>query len=317
MNNSRYRRLIARLKLRHLRLVEAVSEAGGVSAAAELLGITQPAVSKGLREIEAILGVQLFDRGLHGLTLTPYGRAVLTHGKVIQSELWQVTEQIDALNNGISGVLTVGCALVSSSQLVPRALRLLHERTSAAAVRIIDGSEEGLVASLEEGIADLVVGRLPPTDRVDNLLREVLLHEPIIVVCGINHPLARKERVSYVDLAHSEWIFPPPRSFVHAAIMQIFAQSGLPRPNQYVECLSFLTTRTLLISNGMVAALPVSVVRHEQESGLIVELPVRFPQPALPVGVMTRQGKALTPLARLMIDCLREAASIESQTELT
>jgi DNA-binding transcriptional LysR family regulator len=313
MLNPRYRRLLARLKLRHLRVVEAIAQSGNVSAAADQLGVTQPAVSKGLREIETILGVKLFERSIHGLTLTPYGRAVLAHGKVIQSELWQITEQVDALNSGISGLVTVGATLVSTSQLLPRALRLLRERTFAAAVRIIDGSEENLVAALEEGVADLVVGRLPSTGRDDDLLREVLLHEPIIVVAGRNHPLARKKDVSYVDLAQAEWIFPPPRSFVHGAIMQIFAQNGLPRPNQYVECLSFLTTRALLVENGMVAALPVSVVEHERKSGLIVELPVRFPQEALPVGVVTRRGKPLSTLANVMIECLREAATATAE----
>src|ERR1700741_2882634 len=81
--SNRYRSVIARLKLRHLRLVEAIVDAGGISAAAERLHVSQPAVSKGLREVEGLLGVPLFERGGAGLMLTHYGRAVLAHGQVI------------------------------------------------------------------------------------------------------------------------------------------------------------------------------------------------------------------------------------------
>lgn len=308
MESRRYRQLVSRLKLRHLRLVEAVAEAGGVSAAAEVLKITQPAVSKGLREVEEIIGMPLFERGPQGLSLTATGQIVLARGKVIQSELRQVSDEIEALSTGISGIMSIGTALVSRPKLIPRALNLMRARTSAAAVRLIDGTEETLLDWLREGTLDLMVGRLPPTDRDDEFVREVLCNVPIVVVAGKHHPLAARADVSYLDLAKVDWIFPPPRSFVHAAIMQVFVQNGLPRPKQYVECLSYLTVRSLLTENAMVAALPQSVTERDEETGAIVRLPVALPHVSLPVGIIMRADRSITPSLKLLVECLRMAA---------
>jgi len=94
---------MSRLKLRHLRLIDAVAEARSLSAAAAKLHVTQPAASKGLREIEDILGTPLFVRGAKGLTLTMFGRSLIAHSKTIQSEIRHVTEELEAIDGGNSG----------------------------------------------------------------------------------------------------------------------------------------------------------------------------------------------------------------------
>lgn len=274
MESLRYRQLVSRLKLRHLRLIDAIASAGSVSAAANDLRITQPAVSKGLREAEALFGTSLFERGPYGLTTTAMGQIVQAHGKVIQAELRSVSDQIEAQLTGISGVISVGTSLVSRAKLMPRALRLMQEQAANTAVRLVDATEEVLLDWLREGTLDMMVGRLPPTDRDDGLSREILCQVPIVVVAGRHHPLAGRAEVTFTDLANASWIFPPPHSFVHASIMQVFAQIGQPRPSQYVESVSYLTVRALLTENAMIAALPQSVIELDEEMGLIVRLPV-------------------------------------------
>jgi DNA-binding transcriptional LysR family regulator len=313
---DRYRSVIARLKLRHLRLIEAIVEAKGVSAAAESLHISQPAVSKGLREVEDILGVSLFERGPSGLTLTHYGRAVLAHGQVIQSEIRHVTDEIEALSSGVTGVVAIGALLVSQPSLLPRALALLRERDVAAVARVVDGRQEELMAALRAGELDVLVGRLPAVEQSERLVQEVLLYEPMVVVSGSRNPLAAQRRVGYRELAQADWIFPSPESTVYSQIMQLFTQHGLSRPRSYVQSVSFLMTRTLMVDNGMLAALPRSVVARDVESGLLRVLPVRFPHEPLAVGITRQGGRRLSALAAVTIQCLREAAkSFASQSE--
>jgi len=307
MEGLRYRQLVSRLKLRHLRLIEAIASAGSVSAAAEDLRITQPAVSKGLREAEALFGIPLFERGPYGLTITAMGQIVLAHGKVIQAELQTVADQIEAQLSGTSGVISVGTSLVSRARLIPRALRLMQDEAENTAVRLIDGTEEILLDWLREGSLDMMVGRLPPTDRDDGLSREILCQVPIVVVAGKQHPLAGHSEVTFADLAKASWIFPPPHSFVHASIMQIFTQLGQPRPRNYVESVSYLTVRTLLIDNLMIAAMPQAVIEKDEEMGLIVKLPVALPQASLPVGIITRNDRKVRPDVKLLTACLRAA----------
>jgi DNA-binding transcriptional LysR family regulator len=314
--SNRYRSVIARLKLRHLRLVEAIVEARGISAAAERLGISQPAVSKGLREVEGILGVSLFERGPTGLTLTHYGRAVLAHGQVIQSEIRHVTDEIDALSSGVTGVVAIGALLVSQPSLVPKALALLRERDVTAVVQVVDGRQEELMAGLRAGELDVLVGRLPPIEQGERLVQEVLLYEPIVVVSGSRNPLAGRRSVSYHELARADWIFPSPESTVYNQIMQLFTQHGLSRPRSYVQSVSFLMMRTLMVENGMLAALPHSVVARDVDSGILRILPVRFPHEPLAVGITRRSDRRLSALAAVTIQCLREAArSIAPRSE--
>jgi len=305
---DRYRSVIARLKLRHLRLIEAIVEAKGVSAAAESLHISQPAVSKGLREVESILGVSLFERGPSGLTLTHYGRAVLAHGQAIQSEIRHVTDEIEALSAGVTGTVAIGALLVSQPRLLPSALALLRERDIAAVARVVDGRQEELMAALRAGELDLLVGRLPTVEQNDRLVQEVLLYEPMVVVSGSRNPLAARRSISYRELAQADWIFPSPESTVYSQIMQLFTQHGLSRPRSTVQSVSFLMMRTLMVENGMLAALPRSVVARDVESGVLRVLPVRLPHEPLAVGITRQAGRKLSALAALTIQCLREAA---------
>lgn len=306
--SPRYRQIMSRLKLRHLRLIDAIVDAKSVSAAAATLNVTQPAASKSLREIEHIFGVSLFTRGPKGLTLTMFGRSVVAHSKAIQSEIRHVTEEIEAIDAGTSGVITVGSMLVSLPILLPAALRLLRKRDIRVPVRVIEGAQDVLMEELRRGAADLLVGRLTPIDTNGRLVQEVLLYEPIVVVAAGSHPLAKKAAVSYRDLAQASWILPPSNSIVHGPVMQLFAQHGFSKPRAYVESTSFLMVRTLLMDNELVAALPLSVVKRDLDSGDFAALPVRFPHEPLAVGITIASDRALTPATSQLMSCLREAA---------
>lgn len=311
-NDTRYAAIIGRLKLRHLRLIDAIVEAHSISGAAARLHITQPAVSKGLREAEDILGVRLFERGPRGLALTVVGRAVVARSKAIQLEIRQVSDEIDALSSGFTGLVTVGAQLVALPTLVPAAVRLLRDRGVMAPVRVIEGTLDALVEQLRAGAVDLIVGRLPPVDRDQRLVQEVLGQEPIVVVAGAGHPLARRARVRHRDLAQADWVFPPPGSPARAPVMQLFTQHGLARPPGYVETTSYLTVRALLIEHGMVAALPRRTVMRDVEAGWLRILPLAFSQESLAVGLTMAADVPPSPAAQRLVECLREAARAEA-----
>jgi len=301
---ARSRRIMDRLKLRHLRLIDAIVEARSLSAAAAMLNITQPAASKGLREIEDLLGLPLFVRSARGLTLTMFGRSLVAHGKTIQSEVRHITEELEAVADGNAGEVRVGAMLVSLPWLLPAALRLMRERAGQAPVRIIEGVQDVLVQELRSGAVDMIVGRLAPIDPRERLTQEGLLHEPMGVGAGARHPLTRRA-VSYADLAACRWILPPADSVVHSSVLQLFAQHGLANPEPFVETTSYLTSRTLMIEQDAIAALPLAVVRRDIERGDLAMLPVRFPHEPLAVGVVTVAERRPSPAAAPPVFCLR------------
>ncbi|RSN11676.1 hypothetical protein DMB42_13975 [Nonomuraea sp. WAC 01424] len=111
--------LNGRLKLRHLVVVVAVADQGGVLRAAERLRLAQPAVTRCLRELEHILGVQLFVRGPRGVTPTPSGEAFLEHARAVLAELRRAGERVSGLAAGALGTVRVGTLPAGSSVLLP------------------------------------------------------------------------------------------------------------------------------------------------------------------------------------------------------
>jgi DNA-binding transcriptional LysR family regulator len=307
---DRNRVVMTRLKLRHLRLIDAIVEAHTISGAAAALNVTQPAISKGLREVEEILGVPLFERHADGLVLTAYGRAMAARSKLIQSEVRYAVDEIGALSAGTSGLLTIGALLVSQPLLIPTALNLLRRRSVSANVRVVDGTQESLLAALRGGSLDFVVGRLARVEKTEPFAQQVLLREPLIVVAARKHPLARLRKLTPAALATAEWILPPRDSAAYGAIRRILDEQGVARPVNHIESVSYLTVRSLLIDGGMVAVLPRSVAQIDIDSGLLTALPVPIAQEPLPVGVTLRSDHPITPLVASALDCLREAADM-------
>lgn len=296
-----------RLKLRHLRLIDAIADARSLSEAASRLNVTQPAASKGLREIEDILGMPLFARGPRGLTLTMFGRSLLAHSRTIQSEVRHIAEEIEAINKGSFGAVLVGSMLVGLPILLPAAVRLLRERHIDVPVRITEGTQGVLIEELRSGTLDLIVGRLTPINTHERFDQEVLFQEPIVVVAGARHPLLRRPKVSYRDLAEARWILPPPESVVHGPVLQMFAQHGLSSPRAYAETTSYLLIRSLLADQDAVAALPLSVVKRDLSNGEIAILPVQLPHEPLSVGIVTVSDRTPSAAASQLVSCIREA----------
>jgi len=307
MGTDRYRQVMDRLKLRHLRLIDAVANARSLSEAASRLNVTQPAASKALREIEDILGMPLFSRGPRGLTLTMFGRSLLAHSRTIQSEVRHIAEEIEAINAGSFGAVLVGSMLVGLPILLPAAVQLLRERHIDVPVRITEGTQGVLIEELRSGTLDLIVGRLTPINTRERFEQEVLFQEPIVVVAGARHPLLRRPEVSHRDLVQARWILPPPESVVHGPVLQMFAQHGLSSPRAYAETTSYLLIRSLLTDQDAVAALPLSVVKRDLGNGEIAIVPVQLPHEPLSVGIVTMSDRTLPAAASQLVSCIREA----------
>lgn len=111
--------LNGRLKLRHLVLVVAIADQGSVLRAAEHLHLAQPAVTRSLREVEGVLGVDLFTRGPRGVTPTMFGDAFVEHARAVLAELRRAGERITGLADGAVGTVTIGTLLAAPTSCSP------------------------------------------------------------------------------------------------------------------------------------------------------------------------------------------------------
>src|SRR5262249_55856056 len=159
--------------------------------AAAALNLTQPAMSRSIRALEAELQISLFDRTSKGVILTQFGKMLLSHVKVILNEHHRAVLNLSALRGGTRGQLSVGAGQTFATELLPQAIAQLYAKSSRIAVRVKEGLYEDLVDSLRKGDIDIAFTLIPnAVDRVEDLVIETLIEPRERVVARADHPLA-------------------------------------------------------------------------------------------------------------------------------
>ncbi|GAA1060633.1 LysR substrate-binding domain-containing protein [Agromyces bracchium] len=297
------RLLDGRLKLRHLVLIIAIADEGTLVRAAESLHITQPVVTRGLREVEDLLGVQLFERMPRGVAPTQYGAPFIERARSVIAELRAADEEVRLLQTGQLGTVTVGTHLAGSNLLLPRAIAALKAEHPRLTVVVREGTPDMLQQLLLSGDLDLTVGRLSPTVPV-RLEQERLHQEPIRLVARAGHPVHAGSRgTSLAELLAYPWIFPVAQTALRAELEAVFFHEGLPLPADRVECTSMLTLRSLLVSTDVIAALPMFIAVDDRGVKL---LPTPLSSIRRSVGVTLPKDRTPSPAAAALLVHLRE-----------
>ncbi|MGC1330432.1 LysR substrate-binding domain-containing protein [Pseudomonas sp.] len=294
------------LKARHLRLLVAIDTYRNLTQVAEVTHVTVPAVSKSLTELERGLGLTLFSRTAQGLMPTPYGDCLIRHARSMLTVLHDARDQLKALSSGAEGKIRIGMLPASASVLLPQALSLLKQRSPSTNVTIIEGTTEVLLPELWQGRLDLVVGRLPAPGTLGSFEEQELLEEPVVLMTGLHHPLARRKTVEWSDLSPYAWILPPPGSLLRDPLERVLEANDLPLSSNYIETLSIHVVRAHLRVSDSIAIMAVSIASDPVQP--LHVLPLSLPRLVRPVGVLWNRSRDLTPSAQLMVQCLEEAA---------
>ncbi|MGY0235825.1 LysR substrate-binding domain-containing protein [Longispora urticae] len=294
-----------KLKLRHLVLVTAIADHGSVLRAAEHLRLAQPAATRALREVEDLLGVDLFTRGPRGMRPTVYGEAFLEHARAVLTELRRAGERIVGLADAEVGTVTIGTLLAGSNVLLPRAIASLKRDRPGVTVVVRESTFDTLVPALLAGEVDLIVGRLNPVHTRPELRQVTLYSEPVRLVVRAGHPAVGRADLTLADLMDYPWILPLTQTALRQELEQVLARHHLELPADRVECTSILTMRALLVETDMIAALPGLVVSTDER---LVALPVALESVRRAVGVTLLSERLLTPSAGLMLAHLRGRA---------
>ncbi|MEU8246871.1 LysR substrate-binding domain-containing protein [Nonomuraea sp. NPDC048916] len=297
--------LDGRLKLRHLTLVTGIADQGSVVGAAKALHVTQPVVTRGLHEVEAILGVSLFDRGHRGVTPTIYGESFIEHARAVLAQLRQAGRQLDLLARAELGRVRVGTHLAGSNLLLPRAIASLKSEHPRLTVIVREATPDLLQTALLTGDTDLTIGRLTPS-LPQGLAQERLYAEPVRLVARAGHPAHELREPTLGQLAGYPWIFPVSQTELRAELEELFVHEGLPIPADRVECTSILTVRQLLLTTDMIAALPMLIAEDDAHLG-VIDTPL--PSIRRSVGVTFPADRPLSPATGALLTHLRQEAA--------
>lgn len=276
------------LRARHLTVFLAVARAGSMQRAAAAAGLTQPAISKLIAELEGIFGRPMFERSTRGVTLTECGEVLVERAEALLNDLDHAGIEIDNIARGVSGKVRVGVLPVAEARIVPATLLALRQRAPGLTVSIEEGTRLFLLGGLRKGEIDCVIGRLHDSPAEDDLHREALVAMPVRIVCHPTHPLARRGRLALSDLAAYPWIVPQAGAPIRSVVDRQFAEAGIAMPALAVESSSDRLNCAVLARSDMIAVMTDDGAKAYAESGDVVVLPVKVTGHLPAVGVMTR-----------------------------
>jgi DNA-binding transcriptional LysR family regulator len=189
------------MELRHLRYFVAVAEAENVSRAALKLHVSQPGISRQIRDLEDEIGFQLFERSAKSIKLTNAGKTFLVEAKAVLQRADEAVKTARAIATGVQGELHVGYAPSPTSRILPPALREFQSELPNVRVKLHDCSSEEMLSGLREGKLQIAFLVRPTAKMLRGLHFEELMRDPIRVAVAPNHPLARKRSVSLAEVA--------------------------------------------------------------------------------------------------------------------
>lgn len=299
------------MRLRHLRLLVAIDDAGRLTRAARLLHVTQPALSKALAEIERSIGSALFERTPKGLTPTPAGSTLLRAARAALAELERAGVELQRPADAGARMLLVGAMPTAGWTLLSEAVARLRTAYPEATLRVSDGPTGILLPQLVAGRLDLVLGaRLRPA--LPEGIESVPLYEDSMrLVVAPRHPLVRSRTIKWDRLALVPWVLYPTGHPTRIAFDRAVQRNGWKPPTTFVEALSSDTVVAMAESLNAIALIPGRLEARLRAKRLVREIaPDIADALAIPLHVTAFAASSFhaDPIVLGLVRCLREAA---------
>ncbi len=303
--------LNARIKLRHLQAFLEVARHRSFARAADTLAISQPGISKTIRELEDILGTSLFERTPRGISLTQAGLTLLRHaGPAIRA----LEEGMMALGDVHQGVwLRVGALSTVETRLLPDAIRRWHgeERGAGeAGIKVISGPSAFLLSRLRRGELDLVVGRMTEAREIQDLAFEHLYYEALILVVRAGHPLAAVQALSPDQLSAFPWVLPSAHTTLRQQVDSFLVRHSLVLPPARLETLSLPISRRYTLESDAIWVAPEEAVAEDRETGRLCRLALDMESRGGSVGLCTNASMQPSLALEAFCEILREVTAL-------
>ena len=297
-----------RLKLRHLAMLLNISKHPSLTAAAEAMNMSQPAVSQWLSDIEHALGVTLYTRGRR-LKPTPYAEVLIKHAKVMLGESSRMHEEITAMQKGSSGIVRIGTLLVGASKLLPATLMRLTTESPNLQFSVIEDINVNLVTRFENNEIDIIIGRIDFLMLTSKYFHEVLLDEKHCIFCAPSHPMTKLKKPTWKDTLKYPWILPPSDTPLRQSIEMNFAAHELAYPTPWVESTSITLNMALMRQSNCLAIGSSTATEFYKGFGIIQTLPLTLTYLSNSIGMMWRD-QTPSPQVQIALDALRAQSKV-------
>ncbi len=293
------------IKLRHIRAFLDAAEEGGISAAARRQGISQPALSKTLAELEAMLGAALLVRRGRRSYLSPAGENFRRHALQAVQELETAAAVVQS--GGTDQFVTIGALPTVAGSLVPSVALEFSRRRPGGRISVVTGPNLYLIERLRAGAIDLMIGRMPGAREMPGLRFDYLYEEQVVLAARKGHPMAAIG--ASAALRACDLILPPRGAIIRRTVDDYLSALGINEPRCSIETVSLATGIGLLESSDMLWFISRGVIAREIEAGTVVILPIsaRFMSGAVGLTMKRGLGEAARNFAACRFDAQRSA----------
>ncbi|WP_170235551.1 LysR family transcriptional regulator [Verticiella sediminum] len=278
-----------------------LAEAASFRVAAARAHVSQPALSRTIQHIEAVVGARLFDRDTRSVALTAAGRELLPMARRIVAEFDDTFADLVQFVEGRGGRVVIGMLPSMGVHVLPRAIAEFRAAYPGVLFRLRGMSAAPLLAAVEAGEVDFAVGTQPPAGRYLTFTRLGL--DEFVLVCREDDPLARERSAAWAVLRTRPLIAVSPSSSIRPLTDTAFAQAGLSITPAY-ECEGELSICGALVREGLGVMVVPRLATCLLGGGPIAAVPLRRPTVRRAVGIVERKGRSLSAAAQRFRDQL-------------
>lgn len=292
------------MKLHQLQALVAVVDAGGIRAAARSRNVSQAAITKALRELEADAATPLVLRRSAGVGLTDAGRRLLAHARLVTRQMALAEEELRQAAGEDMGSLRVGLVPLLTMTVLPEAFNWLRQRYRQVQLQLTEGLVARVVPALRDGTLDLAVVALDDARTLGHgVVAREIAHVGQCVVARSGHPLHRASR-STPRLEDCEWLVTTSDlSDAGVRLAAAFASAGLGAPRRMASS-EAIGTLALLRHTDCVSVLPRMLLGRPETAGIREVADCPLPAPELRLVLLQRAETPLTPAAEYFAHCL-------------
>lgn len=294
-----------RIKFRHLQTLIEVARQKSVGRAADVLHVSQPAVTKTLRELEAILGIKLVERDGRGIAITRSGQTFLRHAGASLAALRQGVESLQRAEAGPP--VRIGALPTVSARIMPAAIKAFLAEKTGSPLKVVTGENLVLLDQLRGGQLDLVVGRLAAPELMTGLAFDHLYSERIVFAVRKGHPLLAAPRLDFARIRDFTLLMPTRSSIIRPFAERFLLTHGIADLPEEIETVSDGFGRAYLRQSDAIWMISEGVVDVDRREGFIDILSIDTSETAGSVGLTTR-SEDTSPGTELMARVLRLVA---------
>jgi DNA-binding transcriptional LysR family regulator len=264
----------SRVTISQLRTLAAIEELGQLKKAAAALNVTPPAVSKQLSELEDALQQKVLKRSGNRLEFTEVGALLLACGRQVLGQLERARIEVTEFCSGTGGKIGVGAVPSVAPVFLPDLVMDIRSWAPNTSIRLLESRFDRLAEALDGATLDVVLARYTGHQLSINFREEKVFSDPIVVVTGNDHYLAKRSTLAWKDLSGVPWILPPRGSDTFLHLENLIERHGLKLPPGCVESMSFSVNSALLQAYPFVALMPLAYARRLLNDKLIKRLPL-------------------------------------------